>query len=278
MKQHNGARSATLRRSTLGFTLIELLVVIAIISILAAILFPVFARARENARRASCQSNLKQIGLGLMQYTQDYDERMPIFVADIPKNSTPSDYMADAFSDPWQDIQPYVKNTQIFVCPSAFKSTTNVPTANSDTNYMYNGALVKFLSTLSGKEYFAGKSLAAIPESSATVVIQEWAVRENTFKMRPRNYPIGNCVGGGILALWHYYGASAPYGGTGEWFSNNHFDGSNLLFCDGHVKWRRYTTMRSGEFGLSPDAPWSTSNGGGVGKVIDTGDCYNAAF
>src|SRR5471032_187855 len=61
-----------------GFTLIELLVVIAIIAILAAILFPVFARARENARRASCQSNLKQIGLGFQQYSQDYDERFPI--------------------------------------------------------------------------------------------------------------------------------------------------------------------------------------------------------
>src|SRR5689334_5202516 len=60
-----------------GFTLIELLVVIAIIAILAAILFPVFARARENARRASCQSNLKQIGLGIMMYTQDYDETFP---------------------------------------------------------------------------------------------------------------------------------------------------------------------------------------------------------
>ena len=65
-----------------GFTLIELLIVIAIITILASILFPVFARARENARRSACQSNLKQIGLGLMQYVQDYDERMPlIYVA-----------------------------------------------------------------------------------------------------------------------------------------------------------------------------------------------------
>ena len=68
---------ASRARSEKGFTLIELLVVIAIIAILAAILFPVFARARENARRASCQSNLKQIGLGILQYTQDYGRRFP---------------------------------------------------------------------------------------------------------------------------------------------------------------------------------------------------------
>src|SRR5688572_18777417 len=84
-----------------GFTLIELLVVIAIIAILAAILFPVFARARENARRASCQSNLKQIGLGIAQYSQDYDEKL-----------TPCyDSQTSASSLPWQSlIQPYVKS------------------------------------------------------------------------------------------------------------------------------------------------------------------------
>src|SRR5690606_624654 len=65
-------------KKTPGFTLIELLVVIAIIAILAAILFPVFARARENARRTSCLSNIKNMGLAFMQYTQDYDERMPL--------------------------------------------------------------------------------------------------------------------------------------------------------------------------------------------------------
>jgi prepilin-type N-terminal cleavage/methylation domain-containing protein len=70
-------RQRTVHRPDRGFTLIELLVVIAIIAILAAILFPVFARAREMARRSSCASNMKQIGLGLIQYAQDNDERMP---------------------------------------------------------------------------------------------------------------------------------------------------------------------------------------------------------
>jgi len=91
-----------------GFTLIELLVVIAIIAILAAILFPAFARARENARRASCQSQLKQIGLGILQYTQDYDERY------VPRENGPSGSIVT-----WQEnLQPYIKSTQIFKCPS----------------------------------------------------------------------------------------------------------------------------------------------------------------
>src|SRR6188508_3224214 len=89
-----------------GFTLIEILVVIAIIALLAAILFPVFSRARENARRAACMSNLKQIGLAIVQYTQDYDERLPM-------RCNPASNIS------WRTfIFDYVKSTDVFRCPS----------------------------------------------------------------------------------------------------------------------------------------------------------------
>lgn len=94
---------------TRGFTLIELLVVIAIIAILAAILFPVFARAREKARQTSCLSNLKQIGLALQMYAQDYDMLLPL------ANEYPG---TDGPPGLYDVIEPYVKNEQIFRCPS----------------------------------------------------------------------------------------------------------------------------------------------------------------
>ena len=93
-----------------GFTLIELLVVIAIIAILAAILFPVFAKAREKARTSSCQSNLKQLSIGLLQYVQDYDETLP------------KRYFAVEAQSWRMVIQPYLKSDQVFRCPS---NTTN---------------------------------------------------------------------------------------------------------------------------------------------------------
>jgi prepilin-type N-terminal cleavage/methylation domain-containing protein/prepilin-type processing-associated H-X9-DG protein len=119
-----------------GFTLIELLIVIAIITLLAAILFPVFARARESARRASCQSNLKQIGLGLLQYVQDYDERMP-FVYNGQNTVNGSDVDYEGYM--WMDaIYPYVKSEGVFNCPSAkqkkFLGVSYEPYSYSDPN------------------------------------------------------------------------------------------------------------------------------------------------
>ena len=115
-----------------GFTLIELLVVIAIIGILASILFPVFARARENARRSSCASNLKQIGMGLLQYSQDYDETLVAYGYGEPSTGIYAD------SDPitrknykWMDaIYSYVKSEQVFDCPTV---------SNTDQKYKYAG-------------------------------------------------------------------------------------------------------------------------------------------
>ena len=240
-----------------AFTLIELLVVIAIIAILAAILFPVFARARENARRSSCQSNLKQIGLGMMQYAQDYDEMLSPFGG---TNQTAPDFMASsAVINPFKTAQPYLKNTQIFVCPSATVATvaTDAPTAISDTAYFANP--VMFRPT--------GKSLAAIGETSRYVAFQEFLERRQTFYGRPYRNTAGANVG--TFEYWHNYSASAT---PKERYSNIHFDGGNLLFVDGHVKWRKYTSLNSGEFGLTPDEPWSLTNS----QNPDGGGKYNA--
>ncbi len=134
-----------------AFTLIELLVVIAIIAILAAILFPVFARARENARRASCMSNLKQIGLGVMQYTQDYDEFMPDNVG---------------YPNGWgAAIYPYIKSTNVFACPDDSSDISNP--ALKRNSYAYNSNFIA--------QFGATKpvSIAAMNATASTVILVE---------------------------------------------------------------------------------------------------------
>lgn len=156
-------------KKTSGFTLIELLVVIAIIAILAAILFPVFARARENARRSSCQSNLKQIGLGLLQYNQDYDEKW-----------TPNE---DAYRFPggapssWDlVIQPYVKSGQVMVCPSdpgGFQDLTASGFGLRRRSYAI-ARLTLETTTAGGRNAGAGgASIAKFPAPSLTVLVGE---------------------------------------------------------------------------------------------------------
>ena len=215
-----------------GFTLIELLVVIAIIAILAAILFPAFARARENARRASCQSNLKQIGLGIAQYTQDYDEKYPFFDDETTAASSPGtswDPFAVSAGNPGTEIYPYVKSWQIFRCPSAPDYTSTTPGANVGTTYMWNGVLIRA----------TGLSMAAVPSAAEIVALQEAPTADSRLYMRP-----------GIF--------SAPSGYMYWAYTNYnklHFDGGNQLYADGHVKWRKSSNMCASDFGLAnPDA------------------------
>src|SRR5919108_973651 len=111
---HENKKETVMRLRRTGFTLIELLVVIAIIAILAAILFPVFAQAREKARESACLSNVKQLGLALQIYAQDYDETLPNHAADT------DNFLAPKAPANWaKALSPYAKNTQIFSCPSA---------------------------------------------------------------------------------------------------------------------------------------------------------------
>ena len=192
----------TLRRA---FTLIELLVVIAIIAILAAILFPVFARARENARRSSCQSNLKQIGLGMFQYTQDYDEKMPFARTGAPNYNS------------WAgNIQPYIKSLQVFACPSNTDNENRmgnrIPNVTPDIRVSYG---INF--EISDLAYAStGMSLANINEVATRIMVAE--------RRGPNDSEPG--------VMWT------------DWDNNQfqnvgfagHLGTSNYLFADGHVK------------------------------------------
>lgn len=230
-----------------GFTLIELLVVVAIIAVLAAILFPVFARARENARRASCMSNMKQIGLGLMQYTQDNDERYPpnsaCTGAVAPENCAGGLPVRDqsqpfgkfrifgtgsgsGYYPTWMDfIFPYTKSLQVYICPSHTTAANQPSYGYSRVIGGYQDSYVKFGGP--GGEYVP-ISLAAITRPSEVITIIDYSnnyahvttpytVRSNAVSDAPDNNK-----------------AVAP-----------HLDGGNAVYADGHVKWRSRQTIIS---------------------------------
>jgi prepilin-type N-terminal cleavage/methylation domain-containing protein/prepilin-type processing-associated H-X9-DG protein len=166
-----------------GFTLIELLVVIAVIAILASILFPVFARARENARRSSCASNLKQIGLGVLQYTQDYDETFPPYFSDsvgsapyVKPDGTKISSAVDHGG--FKDLtMPYIKSDQVFSCPSdTGNKSDSTPFRERDqwnkSSFYFNG----FTSTAGGEKGLAGHLLASVDDTSRVVMTSESSV------------------------------------------------------------------------------------------------------
>jgi prepilin-type N-terminal cleavage/methylation domain-containing protein/prepilin-type processing-associated H-X9-DG protein len=226
-----------------AFTLIELLVVIAIIAILAAILFPVFAQARDKARQAACLSNQRQIGLAAMQYTQDYDETMPHLY--YVKNSPSSVH--------WMDmLQPYVKSEDIFSCPSRrgvndpdnwgkYVFTGNaagIAAVGGKRNYHYGNYAIN--GTYNGSYgSVVGAPLAAFSHPASTVFACEGAVPL---------YPTNNNVDGSTNFDWGQ-GNSATYyqswvnttvnpprvaANNAERVYGPHFGRTNISWCDGH--------------------------------------------
>ena len=225
-----------------GFTLIELLVVIAIIAILAAILFPVFARARENARRSSCQSNLKQIGLGLIQYAQDYDER------NVPLFSGLQGTVSANGAIPWpQVIQPYLKSTQIFQCPSdtnnaGFNGNGNSGwssgmTASGLTNfhssYMYNNNIGNLSGGLTTP---LAASLASIESPASTLAVFDGGTDPSS-SGNPKDWT--QKTGGPFMSdAAHTLNLASGQPSFGAPHAR-HLETSNFLYADGHVKSHR---------------------------------------
>ncbi|MFA4017003.1 MAG: hypothetical protein RUDDFDWM_002115 [Candidatus Fervidibacterota bacterium] len=203
-----------------GFTLIELLVVITIIAILAAILFPVFAKAREKARTASCQSNMKQLMLAVLAYAQDFDERLP-----GENYAYGGDGNTPGVDGGWRGaIYPYVKNAQVYICPShqpaapLFDGRYNDKGTNA--SYAINDAHQDPGPPTPPND---GTSLAQIEDASRVIfLIESTGAPDDTT-------PAGNARGWVPTASW----------------ATRHLEGANYGFVDGHVKWLKPTVIDS---------------------------------
>lgn len=253
-----------------GFTLVEILVVIAVIAILAAMLFPVFARARENARRTSCLSNLKQIGLGVAQYQQDYDEYFPLGTQEDWNNGWPT------------TVQPYINSIQVFRCPNddanvlapdwivdvAADGTVSywagVPISYAANGYMTctgncdsadAGRLLGVMQMVQEGAVVDGawwikdnpRHLSQIQNPAQTILLSE---KHNRDSAQANGFSVVSSFGPNLLFTgvsdWEFYGPGAipdgtraaanyPNGPAGS-VSANHLETANFLFCDGHAK------------------------------------------
>jgi prepilin-type N-terminal cleavage/methylation domain-containing protein/prepilin-type processing-associated H-X9-DG protein len=201
-----------------GFTLIELLVVIAIIAILAAILFPVFAQARESARQTTCLSNMKQLGTATMMYVQDHDETYPdqrdakgrLQDGVWPASEATKKPQGQNFYDA---LNPYIKGDRIWLCPSAQNNAYD-PKERSLQSYHYHG-------------FFCGTAMAAVRNVSNTLLFKE-SYRYHWSRSWLRPYGTNPAETVANLTAQHCY-----YSG------NSHKNGCVILFADGHAKYFR---------------------------------------
>jgi prepilin-type N-terminal cleavage/methylation domain-containing protein/prepilin-type processing-associated H-X9-DG protein len=223
--------NSTLNRKY-GFTLIELLVVIAIIAILAAILFPVFGRARENARRTSCMSNMKQMGLAVQQYTQDYDENL------LPTRVTAGYFGAgnpatNQYFHWGRLLFPYTKSEQIYVCPSnSTKRQGYTFNWHAGGFPNLNVAAVNFASQLVLFGEAVGQDNLA--DNQAQLFFFIWTGTYNGPQMGRVVQDGGDDIGGGSCRV-----GALVHGGR-------HLEGANYIFADGHVKWLKATVGPEG--------------------------------
>jgi prepilin-type N-terminal cleavage/methylation domain-containing protein/prepilin-type processing-associated H-X9-DG protein len=254
-----------------GFTLIELLVVIAIIAILAAILFPVFAKAREKARQATCQSNEKQLGLAVLQYVQDYDEYWP-----SGGNGPHGGFGCGAG---WAgDIYPYVKSLGSYTCPD---DSNQASTGNVVLSYGYNQNLSAFPNNNFPQTQSTNNS-AALQSPASTVVLVEMGQQTDSYNEitgTNNTTDADSCATDGSQGWSCGKLDTGPM--AGDWQSNNgvgldsvfitgrHTNGSNYLLADGHVKWLFGGKVSTGGDALTPTS--TTTGNGGNGRADGTG-------